>query len=390
MATDANEPATSVKEASPVMTEIKVAPEVGMGEVVSLAAEGHAPAKVSRARAAELAKAINLKDTQSIISFGIESQKNATQVSEQMLTGVRTKDTGPVGEAMNQMVHTMRGLDFSQIKPGQKPGFFARLLGKASALTLFLQKYETVESQITAAQNNLDKHRQQLLRDIVMLDKLYITTLQMLDGLDETIAAVEYKLEEVNSVDIPAAQEKAKASGDMADTQAANDLINARDDLERRLADLKTTRMVTIQALPSIRIVQTNDKGLSEKIQSQILNALPLWKRNMALAIAAWRSEEAGKATKAATDFTNQLIEQSQAQLQTSNKAIRTELERGIIDVESVKKANEALIQTINDTIEIAAQGKAARAAAEKELIDAESKLKQALLSASQKQVQAH
>ena len=379
---------TTVKEDEALFTEIKVAPEIGSGQVVSLAAD-HVPSKVSREEAAKVAQSINLKDSQSIISFGVEAQKNATAVSQQMLSGVRSKDTGPVGDAMNQMVHHMRGLDFSQIKPGTKPSLFQRLLGKASALTLFLQKYETVESQIMAAQNNLDNHRRILLRDIVMLDKLYEATEQMLNDLDVFIAGLEYKIEEVNRVDIPALQAKAEQTKDMADTQAVNDMINARDDLERRLHDLRLSRMVTIQALPSIRVIQANDKGLTDKIQTQILNALPIWQRQMAIAIAAWRTAEGGKASKAATDFTNQLIEQSQEQLKESNKLIRTEIERGIMDVDSVKKANDALIQTINDTIELANQGKAARAAAEKELIETEKKLKAALMSAAQKQVES-
>jgi uncharacterized protein YaaN involved in tellurite resistance len=357
------------------------------GELVSLRADaGLPPSKVSPERARELAAQIDLHNTQSVITFGVEGQKKATSVADQMLQGVRTKDTGPIGNELNTMVHEMRGLDFGQIKTGQKPGFFAKLLGKASSLTLFLEKYETVESKIAAAQNNLDGHRVGLMRDIKMLDNLYASSLEMLNSLDESIAAVEYKINEVNTVDIPALQETANKTNDPADVQAVADLAEARDGLERRLADLRLTRMITIQSLPQIRIIQNNDEGLAEKIQTQILNVLPIWKRNMAVAVAAWRAEAAGKQTKAATDFTNQLIEGSAAQLQQSNKAIRTELERGIVDVASIQKANDSLIQTINDTLDLAEQGKAARAQAEKDLADAESKLKQALIAGADRQ----
>lgn len=357
------------------------------GELVSLRTDaGLAPPKVSRERAKELASLINVRDTQAVISLGVDAQKRATAVSEQMLEGVRTKDTGPVGESLNAMVHEMRGLDFAQIKPGQKPGFLSKLLGKASGLTLFLQKYETVESKIAAAQNNLDGHRRQLLKDIVMMDKLYDASLEMLNGLDETIAAVEYKIEDINTIDIPKLQDVATATNDPVDVQAVADLAEGRDGLERRLADLRLTRMITIQSLPQIRVIQNNDEGLAEKVQTQILNVMPIWKRNMAVAIAAWRAEEAGKATKAATDFTSTLIASSAEQLRDSNKAIRTELERGIVDVEAVKKANDALIETINDTLTIAEQGKKARADAAVQLADAEQKLKNALLEGAKRQ----
>lgn len=378
--------ATAEPTVNDTLTPIEVMP-TSAGELVSLRADaGIAPPKVSQARAKELAAQIDLKNTQSVITFGTEGQKRATQVAEQMLAGVRTKDTGPIGNDLNQMVHEMRGLDFGQIKTGQKPGFFARLLGKASSLTLFLQKYETVESKINAAQNNLDTHRVGLLRDIKMLDNLYDTSLQMLNSLDESIAAVEYKIEEVNTVDIPALQTKANETNDPADVQAVADLAEARDGLERRLADLRLTRFNTIQSLPQIRIIQNNDEGLAEKIQTQILNILPIWKRNMAIAVAAWRAEAAGKQTKAATDFTNDLIRQSGAQLQASNKAIRTELERGVIDVEALEHANQSLIQTINDTLDIAEQGKKARADAEVRLAAAESELKKALKAGAERQ----
>lgn len=289
---------------------------------------------------------------------------------------------------MNAMVSEMRGLDFSQIAVGKKPGFFSRLLGKASALTLFLQKYETVESKINSTQNVLDKHRVQLLKDIVSLDRLYDATLGLLDNLDEQIAAIQYKIEEVNDTIIPAAQAKANSTGDMADAQEVRDLSEARDALERKLHDLQLTRNITIQALPSIRMVQSNDKGLAEKIQSQILNTLPLWKRTMALSIAAWRAEEAGRVTAATTDFTNDLLVKSSEQLKTSNAIARKEIERGIFDVEAAQKANDNLIAAINESIELAQAGKTMRANAETALADAENKLKQTLLSAAKKQAE--
>lgn len=361
---------------------------LGSTALVSLAPQDMAvqQKKVPDARAKELAAKINIRDTQSIIGFGVEAQKSVSQVSDQMLEGVRTKDTGPAGETLNLMVHEMRGLDFSKLS--EKPGLLSKLLRKASKVTLFLEQYETVQSKINKTQAVLEGHRVNMLRGVKMLDLLYIKTMELLYSLDEQVAAVQYKLEEVNTVDIPAANAKAQQSQDMADTQAAADLIQARDALERKLHDLQLTRQITIQALPSIRIVQANEVGLSEKIQSQILNALPLWKRNMALAVEMAKTQNAAKATKAASDFTNEQLRVGATMLQQSNLAVRTEVERGIVDVESVKFANDQLIQTIEDTITIAQEGKNMRARAETELAQAEQKLKETLLSAANRQAQ--
>lgn len=359
---------------------------LGSTALVSLAPANAAiqPSKVPEARVKELASKINIRDTNSIIGFGVEAQKSVSAVSDQMLDGVRTKDTGPVGESLNLMVHEMRGLDFGNLS--KKPGFFSKLLRKASRVTLFLEQYETVQSKLNKTQAVLEGHRLNMLRGVKMLDILYVKTLELLGSLDEQIAAVKYKLDEVNTVDIPEANQKAQMSKDMVDTQAAADLIQARDALERKLHDLQLTRQITIQALPSIRIVQANEVGLSEKIQSQILNALPLWKRNMALAIEMAKTQNAAKATKATTDFTNEQLRLGADMLNQTNIQVRTEVERGIVDVESVKYANEKLIKTIEDTITIAQEGKNMRARAETELASAEEQLKQTLLSAAQRQ----
>ena len=373
--------------ASPTSENALTVPEIGSQEIVSLNDQsGRAGSKVPVERARELASKINLRDSQSIITFGVEAQKATTAVSEQMLQGVRTKDTGPVGEQMNAMVREMKGLDFGELATGKKPGFLKKLFGGASVLQKFLDKYKTVEAQLIASANILEGHRVQMLKDIVALDKQYDATLGLLDALDEQIAAIDYLLNEVNTKEIPALQAKANETQDMNDTQAVRDMTEARDSLERKRSDLLLTRNVTIQALPSIRIVQANDKGLAEKIQTQLLTSVPLWKRTMAVSIAAWRAEEAGKASKAATDFTNDLLVQSAKQLNTSNKVARTEIERGIFDVEAAVQANDLLMQTINDSIDLAEQGKAKRAAAETALQSAEQKLKETLLSAANRQ----
>ena len=397
MATDPNTVGTATATPSlndtlmptPQPANALIVPEIGSQELVSLNnAAGRSTPKIPEARARELASKINLKDGQSIITFGMEAHKATTQVSEQMLQGVRSKDMGEAGEQMNSMVREMKGLDFGTLAVGKKPGFFAKLLGQAGVLQKFMDKYKTVEGQIITATNVLEGHRVQMLKDIVAMDKQYEQTKLLLDALDEQIAALEWLLNDVNTNQIPALQQKANSTGDMLDSQAVRDMTEARDAVERRHADLLLVRNVTIQALPSIRIVQAGEKGMAEKIQTQILTAVPLWKRTMAVQIAAWRAAEAGKASASATDFTNELIVSSAKQINETNKITRTEMERGVFDVEAAVQANDYLIATINESIDLAEQGKAKRAAAAVALQGAEQKLKETLLSAANRQAQ--
>ncbi len=395
MASDPTKTTTAVETPSltgellpmPTAQNALVVPGIGEQEIVSLNEQiGRTAPKVSDARARELASKINLKDSGSIITFGVEAQKNATQVSEQLLQGVRTKDAGPAGDALNAMVRDMKGLDFGALSTAKKPGFFAKLLGGAGVLQKFLDKYKTVEGQIIQASNVLEGHRVQMLKDMVAMDKLYQATLGMLDNLDEQIAAIEWLMNEVNTVHIPALEAKANASGDMADAQELRDMTETRDELERRRYDLLLTRDDTIRALPSIRIVQAIDKGLAQKIQSQILNNVSMWKRTMAVQIAAWRAAEAGKATNAATDFTNDLIKQSADQLNESNRVARKAMERGIYDVEAAEHAHAKLLETINESIDLVAEGKQKRAEGEQRLVAAQENLRKGLISAAQRQ----
>ena len=385
MATDP----TKVAEATPVLTG-ELLPDIVASNtaIVPLVDTNLGHSNVSIERAKEIGSKINLRDSQAILTFGVESEKAPTQISEQMLAGVRAKDTGPVGEALGSMVREMRGMDFGSLSTAKKPGFLAKMLGGASALQKFLDKYKTVESQIQNAANVLDGHRVQMLKDIVSLDRLYEATKVALVKIDEDIAGITWKLNDVNTNDIPALKAKAEASGDMADAQDLRDLTEARDRLERRRSNMLLTRDEVIRSLPSIRIVQSNDEGLAEKIQTQLLTNVSMWKRTMAVSIASWRAMEAGKATDVATDFTNDLIKQSATQLQESNAVARKSIERGIYDVDAAVFAHEKLLATINDSIDIAAKGKADRAAAEKALEDAQERLRAGLASAAQRQAQ--
>jgi uncharacterized protein YaaN involved in tellurite resistance len=326
---------------------------------------------------------IDLTDSQSILHFGAKAQQQLTEVSEQMLEGVRIKDTGPAGEALNNMVGQLRGFDVEALDPNAKRGLIARLFGKTKQVHRFLQEYEQVRDQIERISMDLDRHKTRLMTDVVSLDRLYDANLDYFRELEGYIAAGDAKLLELDGETIPALETEVKQTEDMVRAQNLRDLRGARDDLERRVHDLRLTRQVTMQALPSIRLVQENDKGLINKINSTLVNTVPLWRQQLAQAITIYRSGRAAETVKAATDLTNELLMANAENLKQANAQARTQIERGVFDIETVKAANQALIATIEESLSIADQGRRARAAAGKELAQLEGNLRKALSKAS-------
>lgn len=326
---------------------------------------------------------IDMADTNSIIFFGNKAQEQLSTVSENMLEGVRNKDLGSAGNALNDVVATLRGFDVSGLDPNVKQGFFARLFGKAKPLVKFMQQYEEVQKQIDSITNSLDDHKGKLLHDIVSLDRLYEANLEYFHTLDLYIAAGDEKLKQLDEVTIPEKAKMVSATDDMLEAQELRDMRSARDDLERRVHDLKLTRQVTLQSLPSIRLVQENDKGLVTKINSTVANTIPLWKQQLATAVTIARSGAAANTIKQATDLTNELLEKNAENLQQANKITREQIERGVFDIESVKKANQSLIDTIQESLEIADEGKRMRKDAEVQLVETENALRKQLAAAS-------
>jgi uncharacterized protein YaaN involved in tellurite resistance len=325
---------------------------------------------------------IDIADSNSILFFGTAAQTEVTTVADEMLEGVRNKDTGPAGQALNEMVSTLRGFAIDDLDPTKKRGFFARLFGKAKPIAKVLQQYEQVRTQIDAISNRLDNHTSALMKDVGLLDRLYAKTLDYFHSLAVYIAAGEERLRRLDAETLPELEKKAQASGNVLEAQAVRDLRAKRDDLERRVHDLKLTRQVTMQSLPSIRLVQENDKALVGKIGSTMANTVPLWRQQLAMAVTIARSAEAGDTLKRATDLTNELLTQNADTLRTSTQEIRTQIERGVVDITAVKRANDALIATIDDALRIADDGKRQRVEAEKQLIACETELRQALLAA--------
>jgi uncharacterized protein YaaN involved in tellurite resistance len=328
---------------------------------------------------------IDMGDTNSIVSFGSRAQADLQQISQSMLAGVRNKDVGPAGDSLRSMVTTIRGFSTEELDLRRERSFWEKLLGKAAPIAKFTARFEEVQGQIDRITDELLKHEHALLKDIKSLDMLYEKTLAFYDELALYIAAGEEKLRELDEETIPAKAAEVDAAPEddqVIKAQELRDLRAARDDLERRVHDLKLTRQVTMQSLPSIRLVQENDKSLVTKINSTLVNTVPLWETQLAQAVTIQRSAEAAKAVSAASDLTNELLTANAKNLRESNKMIREEMERGVFDINAVKQANEDLIGTIEESLAIADEGKARRAAAEKELQDMEARLRDTLASA--------
>ena len=254
-----------------------------------------APKAETSARIAAAIAEIDLTDSQSIIFFGSKAQQQLTTVSDTMLEAVRGKDVGPAGQALGRMVAKLRELDFTSVDPNDKPGFLGRLLGLKSEVMKYVDQYQEVRDQIDSITGELEDHKTRLLTDIVKLDKLYDATLDYFRSLEVYIAAGRAKLEQLDAGIIPELASKAEQSTDVVEAQGLRDLRSARDDLERRVHDLLLTRQVTMQSLPSIRLVQENDKSLVTKINSTIANTVPLWRQQLAQAITVFRAGQAAE-----------------------------------------------------------------------------------------------
>ena len=339
-------------------------------------------------RAAEIRQRmqeVDLTNTQSIISFGSGAQAELQVISQDMLAGVKNKDVGPAGDALREIVTTIRGFSTDELDLSRERSWWDKLTGQAAPIAKFVARYEEVQGQIDRITENLLKHEHTLLKDIKALDLLYEKTLRFYDELALYIAAGEAKLTETDQITIPAKEAEVAAapeSDQVKRAQELRDLRAARDDLERRVHDLKLTRQVTMQSLPSIRLVQENDKSLVTKINSTLVNTVPLWETQLAQAVTIQRSKEAAEAVREANDLTNELLKSNAENLQQANRVVREEMERGVFDIESVRAANETLIATIEESLRIADEGKARRAAAETELVKMEGDLRDTLSAA--------
>lgn len=337
-------------------------------------AEGRA---VVAAKMAEL----DLADSHSIIRFGSAAQSGLQAISQEMLGGVRNKDMGKAGDTLREMVTSLRGFSTTELDPNRAPSWWEKLLGKTKPAAEFVARYEQVRDQIDRITNELLQHETVLLKDIKSLDKLYERTLAFYRELAIYIRAGEEKLRQLDEQTIPNFTRDATAGSNdsLLAAQKLRDLRAIRDDLERRVHDLKLTRQVTMQSLPSIRLVQENDKALVIRINSALVNTVPLWETQLAQALTIGRSQDAANTIRAVNDLTNDLLTQNAENLRQANRTVREQNERGVFDMEAIKQANAHLIATIEESLQIADEGRKKRVQAEQELKEMEGVLKGAL-----------
>ena len=319
---------------------------------------------------------IDLANTNLVLQFGSGAQKKIADFSETALANVRTKDLGEVGDVLSSVVTQLKSFDVDE----EEKGFFGFFKKNANKVTALRAKYEKAEGNINQISTVLENHQVQLMEDAAMLDKMYEMNKVYFKELSMYILAGKKKLADVQANELPALVEKASKTGLPEDAQAANDLANLCNRFEKKIHDLELTRMISIQMAPQIRLVQGNDTLMSEKIQSTLVNTIPLWKSQMVLALGVAHSQQAAAAQHAVTDMTNELLKKNAETLKMATIETAKESERGIVDIETLTHTNEMLISTLDEVLQIQQDGRTRRKDAEAELGRIETQLKQKLL----------
>ena len=327
----------------------------------------------------EFSKKIDVTDSKAVLTYGAGTQKKMADFSEKTLESVKTKDMGEVGDMITGLVSQLRSFDVDENEKGIK-GFFKK---KGSQVQELRTKYASAEKNVEAIATELEKHQVTLLKDIELLDRMYELNLNYYKELTMYILAGKKKLKEVRATQLPELQRKAELSGLPEDAQAARDLAEQCDRFEKKLHDLQLTRAVAMQTGPQIRMIQAADQVMAEKIQSTIVNTIPLWKNQMVIAIGIEHATQAAKAEREVTEMTNALLRKNAEKLKQATVESAREAERGIVDIETLKHTNEMLISTMDEVLQIQTEGKQKRAAAEKDLARLEAQLRQKLLQAS-------
>ena len=324
----------------------------------------------------EFSQKIDLHNSQAILQYGVGTQKKMADFSEAALNNVRTKDLGEVGNMLSSLVIDLKSFDVTE----QDKGFKGLFKKSSNKITSMKAKYDKAEVNVNNVCTALENHQVTLMKDIALLDKMYAVNLTYFKELSMYILAGKKKLEEVRNGELAAAVAKANASNLPEDAQAAKDLQSMCDRFEKKIHDLELTRMISIQTAPQIRMVQNNDTLMAEKIQSTVVNTIPLWKSQMVLALGIEHSAQAAKAQREVTDMTNELLRKNADIPKTATIDTAKESERGIVDLETLKHTNESLISTFDEVLKIQTEGREKRRNAEAEMQRMEDELKKKLL----------
>ena len=330
-----------------------------------------------QAAVTEFSEKIDITNTEQVMTYGAAAQKNISEFSDAALSSVRTKDLGETGQMLGDLVVELKGLNFDAEEKKGLRGLFKKATQNIASLKA---QYDKAEVNVDKIVEQLEKHEVTLLKDISMMDKMYEKNQEYMKELTMYILAGKLKIEHLRNVELPEMIAKAEESGLPEDAQAANDFANLIGRFEKKIYDLELTRTISVQMAPQIRMVQNNDSLMAEKIRTSIVNTIPLWKNQMVMALSLYHSEQAMKAQREVTDVTNELLKKNAQTLHQGSVAIAKESERGIVDLETLKKTNDELIKTLEEVTAIQNDGRARRAAAEGELERIEGELKQKLL----------
>ncbi len=325
----------------------------------------------------EFSGKIDVLNTEQVMNYGSAAQKNITEFSDAALKTVRTKDLGEVGQQLGNLVVELKGFNY---EPEEKKGLFGVFKKTQQNIAALKAQYDRAEVNVDKIVEALENHEITLMKDISMMDKMYERNQEYMKELTMYIIAGKLKIQELREVELPKMQQKARESGLPEDAQAANDFANMVGRFEKKIHDLELTRTISVQMSPQIRMVQNNDTLMAEKIHSSIVNTIPLWKNQMVMALSLYHSEQAMRAQREVTDVTNTLLMKNAEALHQGSVSVARESERGIVDIETLKKTNEELIKTLDEVREIQDNGRARRQAAEEELGRIEGQLKQKLL----------
>ena len=377
MSTDNYVPSLTLEPNAAAAVEEAPAPQAVKEDIPVEKPELSKLSPAEQAAVKEFAEKIDILNTEQVMNYGSAAQKNITEFSDAALNSVRTKDLGQVGDMLSDLVIELKGLNF---EPEEKKGFLGLFKKASQNIASLKAQYDKAEVNVDKIVESLEKHEITLMKDISMMDKMYERNQEYLKELTMYILAGKIKIEHLRNVELPEVQAKARESGLPEDAQAANDFANMIGRFEKKIHDLELTRTISIQISPQIRMIQNNDTLMAEKIRSSIVNTIPLWKSQMVMALSLHHSEQAMKAQREVTDVTNELLTKSAQALHQGSVSIATEAERGIVDLETLKKTNQELIATLDEFRQIQDDGRARRAQAEEELGRIEGELKQKLL----------
>ena len=325
----------------------------------------------------EFASQIDVLNTEQVMNYGVNAQKNISEFSDAALNSVRTKDLGQVGDKLSDLVVELKGLNYNQEEKKGLKGLFKKSVNNIAQMKA---QYDKAEANVDKIVESLENHEVTLMKDITLMDRMYERNEEYMKELTMYIIAGKLRIEQLRNEELPKYKAKAQETGLPEDAQAANDFANMIGRFEKKIHDLELTRTISIQMSPQIRMVQNNDTLMMEKIRSSINNTIPLWKNQMVLAMSLYHSDQAMKAQREVTNMTNELLEANAKALHQGSVEVAKESERGIVDLETLKKTNEELIAALDEVRKIQDDGRARRAAAEEELARIEGELKQKLL----------